>query len=31
MTDDRNCPFDLCDGSGFVIDEATRLATPCRC
>ena len=25
------CPFDLCDGDGFVIDEATRVAVPCRC
>ncbi|MEA2305936.1 MAG: replication protein DnaC [Solirubrobacteraceae bacterium] len=25
------CPFDLCDGSSFVVDEATRVATPCRC
>ena len=25
------CPFDLCDGSGFVVDEATRVATACRC
>ena len=31
MTNDELCPFDLCDGSGFVTDEATRVATPCRC
>jgi DNA replication protein DnaC len=31
MTDDQHCPFDLCDGGGFVIDEATRIASPCRC
>jgi DNA replication protein DnaC len=31
MTDDQPCPFDLCDGGGFVIDEATRVASPCRC
>jgi DNA replication protein DnaC len=29
MTGD--CPFDRCDGSGFVVDEVTRIATPCRC
>jgi len=26
-----HCPFDLCDGSGFVIDEATNTASDCRC
>jgi DNA replication protein DnaC len=26
-----NCPFEACDGSGFVIDEATNTATDCRC
>jgi DNA replication protein DnaC len=31
MTDDHACPFGLCDGGGFVIDEDTRVATPCRC
>jgi DNA replication protein DnaC len=31
MTDEQPCSFDLCDGSGFVIDEDTRVATPCRC
>jgi DNA replication protein DnaC len=25
------CPYGLCDGTGFVVDEATRVATPCRC
>jgi DNA replication protein DnaC len=25
------CPFGVCDGSGFVIDEGARTATPCRC
>jgi DNA replication protein DnaC len=25
------CPFGRCDGSGFVIDDVTRVATPCRC
>ena len=25
------CPHDLCDGSGFVVDEATGVAAPCRC
>jgi DNA replication protein DnaC len=25
------CPLDVCDGSGFVVDEATNTATPCRC
>jgi DNA replication protein DnaC len=27
----NGCPFELCDGSGFVIDEATNTATDCRC
>ena len=22
------CPFGLCDGTGFVVDEATRVAQP---
>jgi DNA replication protein DnaC len=30
MTDDT-CTFNVCDGSGFVVDEATRTAVPCRC
>ena len=25
------CPFELCDGSGFEVDEETNLAHPCRC
>jgi DNA replication protein DnaC len=25
------CPFDVCDGSGFVIDEPTNTASDCRC
>jgi DNA replication protein DnaC len=25
------CPFEICDGSGFVVDEATNTASPCRC
>ena len=25
------CPFDLCDGSGFLIDEETNTASDCRC
>ncbi|HMD52228.1 MAG TPA: ATP-binding protein [Solirubrobacteraceae bacterium] len=25
------CPFDMCDGTGFVEDEATRTASDCRC
>jgi DNA replication protein DnaC len=25
------CPLGVCDGGGFVVDEATRTATPCRC
>jgi DNA replication protein DnaC len=25
------CPYELCDGGGFVVDEATRIAVPCRC
>jgi DNA replication protein DnaC len=28
--DDR-CPFDVCDGTGFVVDEATNDARDCRC
>ena len=28
MTD---CPYGACDGSGFVVDEATNTATDCRC
>jgi len=25
------CPYGICDGSGFVIDDATLTATDCRC
>ncbi len=25
------CPYGLCDGSGFVVDDAGREAAPCRC
>lgn len=28
---DESCPFEACDGSGFVIDEATNTASDCRC
>jgi DNA replication protein DnaC len=28
---DEVCPLGVCDGSGFVVDEDTRVATPCRC
>ena len=27
----RGCPLGICDGSGFVIDEATNTARDCRC
>jgi DNA replication protein DnaC len=27
----RDCPFDLCDGSGMLYDEATNTAYDCRC
>jgi len=27
----QSCPFGLCDGTGFVVDESTRVAQPCRC
>jgi DNA replication protein DnaC len=26
-----DCPLGLCDGSGFVVDEATNTASDCRC
>jgi DNA replication protein DnaC len=26
-----DCPFAVCDGSGFVVDEATNTASDCRC
>ena len=31
MSDPEPCPFQLCDGTGFVVDEASRMARPCRC
>lgn len=27
----RTCPYNLCDGSGFIVDEATRTSRFCRC
>jgi DNA replication protein DnaC len=27
----ESCPFGACDGSGFVIDDATNTASDCRC
>jgi DNA replication protein DnaC len=27
----ERCPFDICDGTGFVVDEATNTASDCRC
>ena len=27
----ETCPFDACDGSGFVVDEDTNTAVDCRC
>ncbi len=27
----RSCPFELCDGSGFIVDEQTNTASDCRC
>ena len=27
----RDCPFDLCDGSGMIYDEASNTAYDCRC
>jgi DNA replication protein DnaC len=29
--DQGACPLGLCDGSGFVVDEATNTASDCRC
>lgn len=31
MSDRRACPFDRCDGSGLLVDEATRTTTYCAC
>lgn len=28
---DDACPFDVCDGSGFVVDDVTNDASDCRC
>jgi DNA replication protein DnaC len=28
---DADCPFGLCDGSGFVLDEEANIAFDCRC
>jgi DNA replication protein DnaC len=25
------CPYDVCDGSGWIVDDRTRTATACRC
>ncbi len=30
-TDSPRCPFDACDGGGFVIDEQTNTASDCAC
>jgi DNA replication protein DnaC len=27
----RSCPFGLCDGSGFLVDEQSNTASDCRC
>lgn len=27
----ERCPFGLCDGGGFVVDDEQRVAVPCRC
>lgn len=29
--DNESCPFGLCDGSGFIVDEQTNTASDCRC
>jgi DNA replication protein DnaC len=26
-----DCPLGICDGTGFVVDDDARVATPCRC
>jgi DNA replication protein DnaC len=31
MSDDERCPHGRCDGTGFLIDEATNTATDCSC
>ncbi len=30
-TASETCPLSLCDGTGFLVDEATNTATDCRC
>jgi len=30
-TASETCPLNLCDGTGFVVDETTNTATDCRC
>jgi len=30
-SDHSACPYGLCDGSGFVVDEAANVASDCRC
>ena len=30
-TASATCPLNVCDGTGFVVDEATNTATDCRC
>ena len=27
----ESCPFDACDGSGFIVEEASNTASDCRC
>ncbi|HUB75756.1 MAG TPA: hypothetical protein VL977_01805, partial [Solirubrobacteraceae bacterium] len=27
----ETCPYGLCDGSGFVLDQDARTASDCRC
>jgi DNA replication protein DnaC len=31
LTAQGDCPYGLCDGSGFVVDEQTNTASDCRC
>lgn len=31
MTGSEHCPFEACDGSGFIVDEAANTASDCRC
>jgi DNA replication protein DnaC len=30
-TASETCPLNVCDGTGFIVDEATNTATDCRC